>query len=424
MVVSHNDSVGSEKCPPPVCKFVHRNMKSVYRVMKPRFISGLIVPALLLGVLLTISTGCDREAAQQKPTPPTVTVAPVEKKEIVEWDEFTGRIEPVESVEVRPRVSGYIQEVRFQSGQLVKKGEVLFVIDPRWHQTTFDQRQAEFEQAKVRLDNARREAERTTQLLANKAISVEESDARQSRYQEAKAALLATQAALDSAKLDLEHTQVRAPIDGRVSRALLTEGNYVSGVAGGATVLTTLVSVDPVYVYADIDENSLLRFNALANAKKLDTDGNGKIPVELQLADEPDFVHRGYIESFNNRLDPNTGSILLRAVFPNSDGRVVPGLFARIRVPLSERHPALLVEERAIGTDQAQKFVLTLTATNTVAYQSVKLGPAIEGKRVVRCGLHGNEEIVVNGLQRVRPGMPVAPQQEVANNEGQHLAKR
>lgn len=392
--------------------------------MKHKFISDLIAPALLLGVLLTMSTGCNRKATQQKPTPPTVTVAPVEKKEIVEWDEFTGRIEPVESVEVRPRVSGYIQEVRFQSGQLVKKGDVLFVIDPRWHQATFDQRQAEFEQAKVRLDNARREAGRTTQLLANKAISVEESDARQSRYQETKAALLATQAALDSAKLDLEYTQVRAPIDGRVSRALLTEGNYVSGVAGGATVLTTLVSVDPVYAYADIDENSLLRFNALANAKKLDTDGHGKIPVELQLADEPDFVHRGYIESFNNRLDPNTGSILLRAVFPNSDGRVVPGLFARIRVPLSERHPALLVEERAIGTDQAQKFVLTLTTTNTVAYQSVKLGPTIEGKRVVRSGLQGNEEIVVNGLQRVRPGMPVAPQAQVANNDGPNLAKR
>jgi RND family efflux transporter MFP subunit len=205
---------------------------------------------------------------------------------------------------------------------------------------------------------------------------------------------------------------------------LLTDGNYVSGLAGGATVLTTIVSVDPVYVYADIDENSLLRFNALASAKQLETDSDGKIPVELQLADETDFPHRGYIESFNNRLDPNTGSILLRAVFANPDGRVVPGLFARIRVPLSERHPALLVEERAIGTDQAQKFVLTLTATNTVAYQAVKLGPAVEGKRIVRSGLQGTEEIVVNGLQRVRPGMPVAAQQEVVGMDDPKLAKR
>jgi RND family efflux transporter MFP subunit len=353
-----------------------------------------------------------------------VTVAPVEHREVVERDEFTGRIEPVDSVEVRPRVSGYIQEVRFQSGQLVKKGDVLFLIDPRWHQATFDQRQAEFEQAKVHLENAKREADRTPQLVADKAISVEESDARQSRWQGAKAALLAAQAALESAKLDLEYTQVRAPIAGRVSRALLTEGNYVSGVAGAASMLTTIVSVDPMFVYADIDENSLLKFNALARAKKLEMDGDGRIPVELQLADESDYPHRGSIESFDNRLDANTGSMLLRAVFPNPDGHIVPGLFARIRVPLSERYSALLVQERAIGTDQAQKFVLTLTSSNTVAYQAIKLGPEIEGKRVVRSGLEGTEEIVVNGLQRVRPGMPVAPQQEVANEPKRSLAQR
>src|SRR5262249_42713138 len=155
-------------------------------------------------------------------------------------------------------------------------------------------------------------------------------------------------------------TQVRAPIAGRVSRALLTEGNYVSGIAGAATLLTTLVSVDPVYVYADMDEDSLLKFNALAQERKLETNGDGKIPVELQLADESGFTHRGHIESFDNQLNPNTGSILLRAVFPNDNGRIVPGLFARIRVPLSARYPAVLVDESAIGTDQAQKYVLTL----------------------------------------------------------------
>ena len=392
--------------------------------MIAKFTASLRASALVLAASVAAITGCGHKAAQQMPPPPPVTVAPVEKKELVEWDEFTGRIEPIETVEVRPRVSGYLLEVRFQSGQLVKKGDVLFSIDPRWHQATFDQRQAEFEQAKVHLDNARREAERTTQLLANKAISVEESDERQSRYQEARAAMLAAQAALESAKLDLEYTQVRAPIDGRVSRALLTEGNYVSGQAGAASLLTTIVSVDPVYVYADIDENSLLKFNALAAANRLETDGDGKIPVELQLADESNFPHRGCIESFNNRLDANTGSILLRAVFPNPDGRVMPGLFARIRLPLSQRYPALLVEERAVGTDQAQKFVLTLTSSNTVAYQAVKLGPAIGDKRIVRSGLQGTEEIVVNGLQHVRPGMPVAPQQEVANNNARSLAKR
>ncbi|HEY2329085.1 MAG TPA: efflux RND transporter periplasmic adaptor subunit, partial [Verrucomicrobiae bacterium] len=322
-----------------------------------------------------------------------------------------GHTEPVQSVEIRPRASGYIQEVRFQSGQLVKKGDVLFVIDPRPNQAVFDQRQAEYDQAKSEFD-------RTEKLLKNDAISTEEADARKARYEEAKANL-------DSARLDLEFTQVRAPIDGRVSRALLTEGNYVSGVAGLASLLTTIVSVNPVYVYADIDEDTLLKFNELVAAKKLGTDGDGKIPVELQLADESNFPHQGYIESFDNKLDPNTGSILLRAVFQNDDSRVVPGLFAHIRIPLSERHSALLVDERAIGTDQANKFVLTLTASNTVAYSPVTLGPLIDGQRIVRSGLAAGETIVVNGLARVRPGMSVTPETEAtAKISGQKIALR
>jgi RND family efflux transporter MFP subunit len=306
----------------------------------------------------------------------------------------------------------------------VKKGDVLFVIDPRWHQADFDRRQAEADRARVQLENAKREADRAQQLLASKAISTEEGDARISRFQEAKAALLAAEAARDSAKLDLDYTQVRAPIDGRVSRALLTEGNYVSGIAGAATRLTIIVSVNPVYVYADMDEDSLLKFNALASKQKLEIDGDGRVPVELQLGDEQDFPHRGHIESLDNQLNPGTGSILLRAVFANDDGRIVPGLFARIRVPLSARHPALLVSERAIGTDQAQKYVLTLTPTNTVAYQSVELGPVIGGMRIIRSGVEAGEQIVVNGLQRVRPGMPVKPEQSVASDADGQIAKR
>jgi RND family efflux transporter MFP subunit len=354
---------------------------------------------ILMGAAAGVLTGCGRAAAQPQTPPPTVTVAPVEQKEIVEWSEFTGRTEPVESVEIRPRTSGYIQEVRFQSGQVVKKGDVLFVIDPRWNQATFDQRQAEYEQAKG-------EADRTELLLKNNAISAEEAEARKAHFQSAKAAL-------DSARLDLEYTEVRSPIDGRVSRALLTEGNYVSGTASSASLLTTVVSVNPVYVYASVDEDTLLKFNRLVDSKQLGNTGDGKIPVELELADETDFPHKGSIESFDNRLDPDTGSILLRAVFQNDDGRIVPGLFARIRIPLSEKHPALLVDERAIGTDQANKFVLALTQTNTVAYQPVTLGPLVEGKRIIRSGLEAGEQIVVNGLQRVRPGMPVSPEVEM-----------
>ncbi|MDB6038258.1 MAG: rane protein [Verrucomicrobiales bacterium] len=370
------------------------------------------------------SVGCKPNAKPQTPPPPAVTVATVDEKELVEWSEFTGRAEPVEAVEVRPRVSGYIQEVRFQSGQLVKKGDVLFLIDPRWHQAEFDRRNAEAERARLQVETARKEAGRTAQLLANKAVSAEEADARLSKFDEAKAALLASEATRDSVKLDLEYTQVRAPIDGRVSRAMLTQGNYVSGVAGNTSLLTTIVSVDPVYVYADVDEDTLLKFNSLSQSKKLETNGDGKTPVELQLADEQGFPHRGHIESFDNHLDPNTGSILLRAVFPNTDGRIVPGLFARIRVPLSDRHTAILVSEKAIGTDQAQKYVLTLTPTNTVAYQSVKLGPVINGKRIVRSGLQAGQKIVVNGLQRVGPGMPVTPQLETEANEVSKVAVR
>jgi len=355
-------------------------------------------PALLAVAALILTVGCTKSAPPSTMAPTAVTVAAVEEKNIVEWNEFTGRVEPVQSVEIRPRVSGYIQEVKFQSGQLVKKGDVLFTIDPRWNQAVFDQRQAEYDQAK-------NEANRTAVLLKGNAISTEEADARKAHYEEAKAML-------DSAKLDLEYTVVRAPIDGRVSRALLTEGNYVSGNAGNASLLTTVVSVDPVYVIADIDEDTLLKFNQLVHDKKLGDENGGRVPVALQLADEKDYPRQGYIESFDNQLNPDTGSILMRAVFANTDGMIVPGLFARIRLPLSENHPALLVDERAIGTDQAQKFVLTLTATNTVQYRPVELGPVIDGKRIVRSGLTAGEKIVVNGLSRVRPGMPVTPQDE------------
>jgi RND family efflux transporter MFP subunit len=375
--------------------------------MKIKFYLFTAISTLTISLLVT---GCSPKITQQGPPPTAVTVAQVEQKEIVEWDEFTGRTEPVDSVEIRPRTSGYIQEVRFQSGQLVKKGDVLFVIDPRWNQAVFDQRQAEYDQAKS-------ESDRTAKLISNNAISAEDAEARKAKAEVAKAAL-------DSAKLDLEYTEVKSPIDGRVSRALLTEGNYVSGNAGSASLLTTVVSVNPVYVYADMDEDSLLKFNELVNSKKLETTGDGKIPVELQLDDESEFPHQGYIESFDNRLDPATGSILLRAVFPNDDGRIVPGLFARIRMPMSERHAALLIDERSIGTDQANKFVLTLTSTNTVQYQAVELGPLIDGQRVVRSGLEAGEQIVMNGLARVRPGMPVTPQEQIAKSEGLKIAQR
>ena len=381
---------------------------------KPLFCVGAL--AVAAGLLSAVLSGCGRAAAKPPPPPPVVTVATVEQREITEWEEFTGRTDAVESVEVRPRVSGHIQEVRFQSGQLIKKGDVLFVIDPRWYQAEFDRRQAEYEQARVRLENTERMAARAARLLASKAISSETADTSESQSREDKAALLAAKSLLESARLDLEFTEIRAPIDGRVSRALMTAGNYVSGVAGGASLLTRIVSVDPIYVYADVDENSLLKFNALAGERK--AAGDQAIPVELALANEEGFPHGGSIESFDNRLDPNTGTILLRAIFPNPEGRIVPGLFARIRVPTRGRHTAFLVEESAIGTDQSQKFVLTLGDGNTVEYRKVKLGPTFEGKRIVREGLRPGEKIVVNGLQRARPGLPVNPEESTVSLPG------
>jgi RND family efflux transporter MFP subunit len=362
---------------------------------------------------MLLAAGCKpRGGATQAPPPPAVTVAPVEQRKVVDWEEFTGRTVAVDYVEVRPRVSGHIQEVHFKAGQLVKKGDVLFVIDPRWAKADLDRRQAELAQARVHYENAQREAGRTKQLLENKAISIEESDARQARSHEAEAALLAAEAALNTAKLDLDQTDIRSPIDGRVSRELVTVGNYVSGLAGSATLLTTVVSVDPIYVYADVDENSYLRLSQLLRDGRLAKDESGKTPVQVQFGDGNDFTNGGHIESFDNRVDPNTGSIVMRALFPNSNGHILPGLFARIRLPASAEYPALLIGEEAIGTDQNQKFVLTLNSTNGVDYRPVKLGPQHEGKRVIREGLAVNDQVIVTsgGMARVRPGMVVTPQ--------------
>lgn len=352
-------------------------------------------------------------ASSAQPAPPVVTVAPVESRELAQYAELTGRVEAVESVEVRPRVNGYVQEVRFQSGRMVQKGDVLFVIDPRWHKADADRTAAELQRAESRVATAERTDERAQQLLVSKAVSAEEADQRSLALAEARAALASARAANTSAQLDLEYTEVRAPVPGRVSRALVTTGNFVSG---ASTLLTTVVSIDPVYVYSDLDEPTWLRLQRLA---KSDAGANGADVVEMGLRDEAGFPRRGRIESFDNRLDEMSGSIVLRTLFDNHDGTLIPGLFARLRVPVSQREPTILISERAIGTDQGQKYVLVLDVHNKVQYRAIQLGPAIEGKRVVPEGLKTTEEIVVNGLQRVRPGSLVTPEREVAPGAAQ-----
>ncbi|MBX3737793.1 MAG: efflux RND transporter periplasmic adaptor subunit [Candidatus Didemnitutus sp.] len=333
--------------------------------------------------------------ATATPPAPRVTVAPVEQQLVTDYEELTGHVDATETVELRARVSGHLEEVHFQAGQLVQKGDVLFTIDPRWYK-------AQFDLAAARADVAAREAARAEKLLAASAISSEEAEARRAASAEARAAL-------ETAKLDLEHTEVRSPIAGRISRALVTAGNLVSGSPGNATLLTTIVTVGDAYVYADIDEATLLKFNRLVREGRILTRA-GRIPVDLQLSDETGFPRHGYIESTDNRVNPATGSLAVRLVFPNDDGALLPGLFARVRLPVSAPQPALLVSERAIGTDQSQKFVLAVNHDNTVAYRTVKLGSTYDGKRVVREGLAAGDTIIVNGLQRVRPGMTISPE--------------
>ncbi len=352
-----------------------------------RALAGVLAAGLAL-------TSVVHAAAPAAPAP-KVTVAPVEEQLVTDYEELTGHVDAMETVELRARVSGHLESVNFVAGQLVKKGDVLFRIDPRWHQ-------AQFDLATARFEVAQREAKRADELLAASAISSEEAESRRAKAAEARAQLA-------TAQLDLEHTQVRAPISGRVSRAFVTPGNLVAGTAGGGSLLTTIVTVGDAYVYADLDEATLLKFNRLARENRILT-RNGRIPVDLQLADEDDYPRHGYIESTDNRVNPATGSLVVRLVFPNDDNALVPGLFARVRIPVSAPSPALLVSERAIGTDQSQKFVFAVGADNTVAYRTVKLGAVIDGKRVVREGLKSGETIIVNGLQRVRPGMTVAPE--------------
>lgn len=373
--------------------------------MKPQTLLPLI---LLLAACGKPPEGGGHGGGQMPPAP--VTLAPVEQRELVEWEEFTGRVEAVETVELRPRVAGYITEVHFQAGALVKKGEVLFTIDQRPFETKLRAAKAEVARAEANAQAMKREFDRVSALLAAKAIAPEQAETRESMFKQGQAALEAAKAAEHSAEIEFEHSTVKAPISGRISRTMTTTGNFVTA---GTTLLTTIVTVDPVYVYADIDENSLLKLQALRRDKKLFTNGDNRVPVELQLSDEAGFPHKGHVESFDNRLDASTGSMVLRAEFPNTDGKLTPGLFARIRLPMTGKYAALLVDEKSILTDQANKYVLGVDESKQPAvsvYKPVVIGPAIDGKRIVRSGLTAGDKIIINGQARLpMPGMPVAP---------------
>lgn len=367
-----------------------------------------ILKFTLAPLALAVLAACARnEAAEAPPAPPTVQAAKVVSKPVTEFDEFTGRFEAVERVELRPRVSGYVTAARFQQGHEVKKGDVLYLIDSRPYQATLRHAQAELARARTQLALARSESERAEKLLAKRAISQEEFDARTSGNEQAAASLQAAEAAVESAALDLSFTEVRAPISGVVGRAEVTAGNLV---AAGQTLLTTVVSVDPIYVAFDSNEQAFLKYNALEARGELQSQRNARNPVWAGLADEQGTPHEGALVFLDNELDPDTGTIHARGLFANKDRRFTPGMFARVKLIGSGQYDALLINDSAVGTDQSVKFVLKVGADNKIEYTPVKLGPVIDGLRVVREGLDADDVIVVKGLQMVRPGMPVTPQ--------------
>lgn len=342
---------------------------------------------------------------------PKVTVSHPVVREVIEWDEYTGRIEATESVEVRARVNGYLQSVHFKDGQIVKKGDLLFVIDPRPYQAEVDRVQAELQLAQARLELAKSNYARAQKLLQFRAISQEEADTRAATERQNQESVEAARAAVKAAKLNVEFTRVTAPLTGRISRRLVTEGNLINGGTAQATLLTTIVSMDPIYVYFEADERSYLKYVRLSQNGKGPSSREARNPVYLALADEKGFPRRGYIDFVNNRLDSKTGTMTGRAVFSNPDLTLTPGLFARVRLQGSNRYEAVLVPDEAIGSDQAQKFVFLLNGDDTVEYRVVQLGPVIHGFRVIREGLKPDERIIVNGIQRARPGSKVSPDQ-------------
>jgi multidrug efflux system membrane fusion protein len=348
-----------------------------------------------------------------------VTVAAAVERAITEWDEFSGRLEAIDRVEVRSRVSGYIDAVHFAPGSIVKKGDTLFTIDPKPFAAELSRAEASVAAAQARVALTASELARAKRLLDDHAIAEREFEERQNAQRDAQAGLQAAQAAVDLARLNLGYTRITAPIGGRVSRAEVTAGNLVAAGAGAAT-LTSIVSISPIYATFEADEQTYLRYAARATSARTGV-RRAQVPIHMGLANEDGHPREGRVEFVDNALDAQSGTIRVRAVFDNRDGALAPGLFARLKVGGGGVMPTLQIDDRAVGTDQAKKFVYVVGADQKVAYREVKLGPVVDGLRVVREGLSPGERIVVNGVQRVRPGMPVAPT-EVAMDARQRAA--
>jgi RND family efflux transporter MFP subunit len=382
--------------------------------MNRQSISIWFAAAVFALVILVQLAGCTRS---ESATPvaaapaPAVSVATVVSRQISDSDEFTGRFEAVERVEIRPRVTGYISSVNFVQGREVTRGEVLFVIDPRPYEADFKRARAQLEQARSQLTLATSEQDRANKLLAAHAISREELESRESALEQAHANVAGAQAAVDTAALNLSFTRVTAPITGVVSRAEITAGNLVTS---GQTLLTTVVSVDPIYVSFQGDEQGFLNF---MNFARKGGDAEATHPVFVGLANEEGYPHQGAIAFVDNEIDGTTGTVRARGRLDNHDREFTPGMFARVKVVGAKSFPALLINESAVGTDQGLKYVLRVGNDNTIEYRQVKLGPVVDGLRVIREGLNVGDTIVVNGLQHVRPGMTITPQRVAMGEE-------
>lgn len=355
---------------------------------------------LVIGAGTLTALRVSAEAPPQAPPAAEVDVAPVIAKTITDWQSYSGRLEAVDKVEIRPLASGAITAVHFKDGALVKKGDALFTIDPRPYEAELARAQAQLAAAQARTAYTAADQERAKRLIADNAIAKRDFDEKNNAAREAAAGLKAAQAAVASAHLNLAYTQITAPVSGRVSRAEMTVGNVVSAGAN-APLLTTLVSVSPIYASFDVDEQTYLQYLGKNNGKPA--------PVSLGLANEEGYSRQGNVASVDNRLNTNSGTIRVRASFDNADGALVPGLYARIKVGGGAPHAALLIDDSAIGTDQDKKFALVVDAHNKTQYRGLTLGTLHEGLRVVTAGLKPGEQIVVNGLQRVRPGDVIKP---------------
>lgn len=361
--------------------------------------------AMLLSLLLV---GCDNSVAQNAAPPaPAVNAADVVVKSISQWDSFNGRIEAVESVQLRPRVSGYIDKVNFTDGQEVKKGEVLFTIDDRTYRAALEQAQATLERAKTQASLARSEANRTDKLINTNLVSREEWEQRRAAAIQAQADIRAAQAAVDAAQLNLDFTKVTAPIDGRASRALITSGNLVTA-GDSASVLTTLVSQKTVYVYYDVDESTYLHYQNLARSGQGASSNHTALPVEIGLAGEEGYPHQGKVDFLDNQLAPSTGTIRMRALLDNAQRQFTPGLFARVRLPGSAEFQATLIDDKAVLTDQDRKYVYIVDKEGKAQRRDITPGRLADGLRIVQQGLKPGDKVIVDGLQKVfMPGMPV-----------------